>query len=139
MKRSLSVLCLAALVSTLAPAQTLRWASQGDAQTMDPYSQNELLTNAMNGQVYETLVNRGKSMALEPVLARCSVPVVIDHRPGKQITPPAARQRRDPAPSRLKYRLERMWLTPLYRQRIDEMSHAGAPPDAAAPARLATR
>ncbi|MBC7991994.1 MAG: ABC transporter substrate-binding protein [Rhizobacter sp.] len=69
MKRSLSVLCLAALVSTLAQAQTLRWASQGDAQTMDPYSQNELLTNAMNGQVYETLVNRGKGMVLEPVLA----------------------------------------------------------------------
>ena len=44
------------------------------------------------------------------------MPVVIDHRPGKQITPPAARQRRDPAPSRLKYRLERMWLTPLYRR-----------------------
>ena len=69
MKRSLSVLCFAALVSTLASAQTLRWASQGDAQTMDPYSQNELLTNAMNGQVYETLVNRGKGMLLEPVLA----------------------------------------------------------------------
>ncbi len=34
-------------------AQTLRWASQGDAQTMDPYSQNELLTNSINGQVYE--------------------------------------------------------------------------------------
>lgn len=44
------------------------------------------------------------------------MPVVIDHRPGKQITPPATRQRRDPAPSRLKYRLERMWLTPLYRR-----------------------
>ena len=44
------------------------------------------------------------------------MPVVIDHRPGQQITPPAARQRRDPAPSRLKYRLERMWLTPLYRR-----------------------
>nr|WP_318272578.1 cell division protein FtsQ/DivIB [Paracoccus saliphilus] len=44
------------------------------------------------------------------------MPVVIDHRPGKQITPPPARQRRDPAPSRLKYRLERMWLTPLYRR-----------------------
>ena len=44
------------------------------------------------------------------------MPVVIAHRPGKQITPPAARQRRDPAPSRLKYRLERMWLTPLYRR-----------------------
>jgi peptide/nickel transport system substrate-binding protein len=68
MKRSLSLLCLAALALS-AQAQTLRWASQGDAQTMDPYSQNELLTNAMNGQVYETLVNRSKSMALEPVLA----------------------------------------------------------------------
>ncbi|MEE2860741.1 MAG: cell division protein FtsQ/DivIB [Paracoccus sp. (in: a-proteobacteria)] len=43
------------------------------------------------------------------------MPVVIDHRPGKQVTP-QPRQRRDPAPSRLKYRLERMWLTPLYRR-----------------------
>jgi peptide/nickel transport system substrate-binding protein len=52
-----------------AQAQTLRWASQGDAQTMDPHSQNELLTNAMNGQVYETLVNRDKQLGIEPVLA----------------------------------------------------------------------
>jgi len=44
------------------------------------------------------------------------VPVVIDHRPGKQVTPPPVKQRRDPAPSRLQYRLERMWLTPLYRR-----------------------
>ncbi|WP_410216479.1 cell division protein FtsQ/DivIB [Paracoccus sp. (in: a-proteobacteria)] len=43
------------------------------------------------------------------------MPVVIDHRPGKQAIP-QPRQRRDPAPSRLKYRLERMWLTPLYRR-----------------------
>jgi cell division protein FtsQ len=43
------------------------------------------------------------------------VPVVIDHRPNR--TPPAAPpQRRDPAPSRLTYRLQRMWLTPLYRR-----------------------
>lgn len=46
------------------------------------------------------------------------MPVVIDHRPGKQGTPEPARQRRDPAPSRLKYRLERMWLTPLYRRMV---------------------
>ncbi|WP_228461267.1 cell division protein FtsQ/DivIB [Paracoccus liaowanqingii] len=44
------------------------------------------------------------------------MPIVIDHRPGKQVTPPGPRQKRDPAPSRLKYRLERMWLTPLYRR-----------------------
>ncbi|MBX3619275.1 MAG: ABC transporter substrate-binding protein [Rhizobacter sp.] len=69
MKRSVSFFVLMALGLAAAHAQTLRWATQGDAQTMDPYSQNELLTNAMNGQVYETLVNRGKTMALEPVLA----------------------------------------------------------------------
>ncbi|HET7794431.1 MAG TPA: ABC transporter substrate-binding protein, partial [Rhizobacter sp.] len=69
MKRSLSVLCVAVALSSLASAQTLRWATQGDAQTMDPQSQNELLTNAMNGQVYETLVSRGKTMALEAALA----------------------------------------------------------------------
>lgn len=48
------------------------------------------------------------------------MPVVIDHRPGRQPAPQAAPQpskvRRDPAPSRLKYRLERMWLTPFYRR-----------------------
>ncbi len=42
--------------------------------------------------------------------------VVIDHRP--QSAAPMPRPRRDPAPSRLKYRLERMWLTPLYRRII---------------------
>ncbi len=35
-----------------AQAQTLRWASQGDLQTMDPVSRNESLTNALNGQIY---------------------------------------------------------------------------------------
>jgi peptide/nickel transport system substrate-binding protein len=68
MKRSLFTLCLV-VAATSTAAQTLRWASQGDAQTMDPYSQNELLTNAMNGQVYEALINRNKAMGLDPVLA----------------------------------------------------------------------
>jgi peptide/nickel transport system substrate-binding protein len=66
---ALCVSVLLALACAAAPAQTLRWASQGDAQTMDPHSQNELLTNAMNGQVYETLVNRDKKMGIEAVLA----------------------------------------------------------------------
>jgi peptide/nickel transport system substrate-binding protein len=46
-----------------------RWASQGDVQTIDPHSQNELLTNSVNGQMYETLVNRGKKLEIVPVLA----------------------------------------------------------------------
>ncbi len=61
-------LCLM-LAAPATQAQTLRWTSQGDPQTMDPHSQNELLTNSVNGQVYETLVNRDKQLGIEPVLA----------------------------------------------------------------------
>jgi peptide/nickel transport system substrate-binding protein len=50
-------------------AQTLRWASQGDPQTMDPHSQNEGLTNQLNGQVYETLVSNDRTLTLQPRLA----------------------------------------------------------------------
>jgi peptide/nickel transport system substrate-binding protein len=59
----------AALTALPAQAQTLRWASQGDAQTMDPHSQNESLTNSINGQVYELLVSRDKKLMLQPTLA----------------------------------------------------------------------
>ncbi|MBL8305970.1 MAG: ABC transporter substrate-binding protein [Rubrivivax sp.] len=52
-----------------ASAQTLRWASQGDALTLDPHSQNEGLTNNLNGQVYETLVGRDRRLGLVPALA----------------------------------------------------------------------
>jgi len=57
------------LAMTAADARAFRWASQGDPQTMDPHSQNELLTNSINGQVYETLVNRGKKLEIVPALA----------------------------------------------------------------------
>ncbi|MFG6465696.1 ABC transporter substrate-binding protein [Roseateles sp. BYS87W] len=50
-------------------AQTLRWATQGDPQTMDPDSQNESLTNMVNGQIYERLTNRDAKLALVPGLA----------------------------------------------------------------------
>jgi|TARA_B100001167_G_C16766599_1_gene304568 cell division protein FtsQ len=48
------------------------------------------------------------------------VSAVIDHRPQQRQLqpPPQPRQRRDPAPSRLQYRLERVWLKPLYRRVI---------------------
>jgi peptide/nickel transport system substrate-binding protein len=72
MKRHLAALALVTLGALAAPAlqaQTLRWASQGDPQTMDPHSQNESMTNMMNGQVYETLVRRDKRLKLVPGLA----------------------------------------------------------------------
>lgn len=58
-----------ALAITPLQAQTLRWASQGDLQTLDPHSQNESLTNQINAQVYETLVGRGKQLEIVPLLA----------------------------------------------------------------------
>src|SRR5438105_9024132 len=58
-----------AIAVTSADARPFRWASQGDPQTIDPHSQNELLTNGINGQMYETLVNRGKKLEIVPALA----------------------------------------------------------------------
>ena len=69
MKHLLSFALLAALSLTSAQAQTLRWASQGDAQTMDPHSANESLTNSINGQVYEALVGRDKQLNFAAALA----------------------------------------------------------------------
>ena len=68
MKRILSALFFTALLAGGATAQTLRWASQGDLQTADPHSQNESMTNMMNGQVYEKLVKRGKDLSIGPGL-----------------------------------------------------------------------
>lgn len=52
-----------------AGAQTLRWSSAGDPQTMDPHSQNESGTNMMNGQVYERLTSRDRQLKIVPGLA----------------------------------------------------------------------
>jgi peptide/nickel transport system substrate-binding protein len=62
-------IALFALAAGLAQAQTLRWASQGDMQTTDPHSQNEILTNSLNGQVYEGLTRRLRDMSVGPSLA----------------------------------------------------------------------
>ncbi|MFY9511857.1 MAG: ABC transporter substrate-binding protein [Rubrivivax sp.] len=59
----------ALLLAGAAQAQTLRWASQGDPQTMDPHSQNESMTNMMNGQVYEKLVKRDRQLNIVAGLA----------------------------------------------------------------------
>ena len=64
-----ALLALALLAAGAVPAQTLRWASQGDPQTLDPHAQNEGLTNSMNQQVYERLVDRDKQLNFVPGLA----------------------------------------------------------------------
>jgi len=55
--------------ASLADAKTLRWAGRGDPQTMDPYSQNENLTNNINNLIYDTLVMRDKDLKVIPGLA----------------------------------------------------------------------
>ena len=60
-----ATLCLA----SAAEAKTLRWASQGDALTLDPHAQNEGPTTAMNLHVYEPLIARDPSLAKIPGLA----------------------------------------------------------------------
>ena len=69
MHRLVSLALAGALFAVGAHAQTLRWASQGDPQTMDPHSQNESMTNMMNGQVYERLTSRDKNLKIVPGLA----------------------------------------------------------------------
>ena len=65
-----SLFCLSLSLCVLpATAQTLRWASQGDALTMDPQSQNEGLNNTINGQVYERLVRYDSKLNRLPALA----------------------------------------------------------------------
>jgi len=59
----------AAVLAAPAAGKTLRWASQGDPQTADPYSQNEGLTNTFSQAVHDTLVMRDNALKLVPGLA----------------------------------------------------------------------
>jgi peptide/nickel transport system substrate-binding protein len=52
-----------------AQAVTLRVSDQGDVQSMDPHSLNESLQLSFMSSVYESLVGRGKDMAVVPLLA----------------------------------------------------------------------
>ena len=65
----LAALLLALLLSTVADAKVFRWASNNDHSSTDPHGQNQIVNNAINGQVYEALVKRGKKLEVVPGLA----------------------------------------------------------------------
>ena len=65
----IALMLAAALLAAPAAGKTLRWASQGDPQTADPYSQNEGLTNMFSQSVHDTLVMRDNALQLVPGLA----------------------------------------------------------------------
>jgi peptide/nickel transport system substrate-binding protein len=69
MMKKMILLAAVCAFSFAAQAKNFRWASQGDAATMDPQSQNETFNNGINSMVYEYLVLRGKDMSIQPQLA----------------------------------------------------------------------
>ena len=52
-----------------AQAQTLKFANQGDALSMDPHSLNESFQLSFTGNIYEPLIGRGKKLEVVPALA----------------------------------------------------------------------
>ncbi|MDJ0778899.1 MAG: ABC transporter substrate-binding protein [Gammaproteobacteria bacterium] len=57
------------LVSSLASAETLRWARSGDSLTLDPHAQNEGPTHTLAHQIYEPLLHRDMAGQITPALA----------------------------------------------------------------------
>ncbi|MEM1399024.1 MAG: ABC transporter substrate-binding protein [Pseudomonadota bacterium] len=62
-------LVVTASVGGAASAETFRWASGTDPQTMDPHATNSAPVLGFLNNVYEGLVRRGKDMSIEPALA----------------------------------------------------------------------
>lgn len=58
-----------------ASAETLRWASTTDPQTMDPHAVNSAPVLSFLNNVYEGLVRRGQDMSIEPSLATSWAPL----------------------------------------------------------------
>jgi peptide/nickel transport system substrate-binding protein len=60
---------LALPLAGTASAATLRWANDGDVNSMDPYARNETFLLTFMQNIYEPLVRRSKDLKVEPALA----------------------------------------------------------------------
>ena len=67
--RFAAVVVAGMLVSSVASAQTLRWARSGDSLTLDPHAQNEGPTHTLAHQIYEPLLHRDIAGQITPGLA----------------------------------------------------------------------
>jgi peptide/nickel transport system substrate-binding protein len=63
------LLVVACVVAAPVQAKTFVYANQGDTLSMDPHMLNESLLLNFTGNVYESLVGRGRKLELEPELA----------------------------------------------------------------------
>ena len=77
-KRIVLAAAMACIVGSAAQAETFRWASSTDPQTMDPHAVNSAPVLGFLNNVYEGLVRRGKTMAVEGALAERWEPLGSD-------------------------------------------------------------
>ncbi|MCT8161565.1 ABC transporter substrate-binding protein [Pseudoruegeria sp. SHC-113] len=75
MKSLIYLTTAAALLGSAAQAETFRWASTTDPQTMDPHAVNSAPVLGFLNNVYEGLVRRGKDMTVEGALAESWEPI----------------------------------------------------------------
>ncbi|PMR77371.1 ABC transporter substrate-binding protein [Billgrantia endophytica] len=68
-KTLLASVVIGAMLATAANAETLRWTRSADSLTMDPHSQNEGPTHAVNHQVFDTLLYQDMDVEYQPGLA----------------------------------------------------------------------
>ncbi len=57
------------LAAAPAYAATFRWANDGDANSMDPYTRNETFLLTFTQNIYDPLVRRDRNLKVEPALA----------------------------------------------------------------------
>ncbi|MEN0041232.1 MAG: ABC transporter substrate-binding protein [Pseudomonadota bacterium] len=74
-KQSLLTLAISIALAAPASAETFKWASKTDPDTMDPHASNSAPVFSFLNNVYEGLVRRGKDMAIEPSLAESWEPL----------------------------------------------------------------
>lgn len=69
LSNKIMALAVAGLMASTANAEVLRWSSQGDIVTLDPYAHTESFTSSVLHHIYEPLVRRSATLELEPALA----------------------------------------------------------------------
>lgn len=69
LNKTLALVSVLLATTSMASAETLRWARAGDALTLDPHAQNEGPTHTVRHQMYEPLIIRDVTGAFEAALA----------------------------------------------------------------------
>jgi len=65
----LAAIAAAGLAAGPVEAAVFKWANDGDARAMDPYTFNETVQNSFLANIYEPLIQHDKKLGLEPGLA----------------------------------------------------------------------